>query len=113
MSTVFTKIINKEIDAKILYEDDISLAFNDISPKAPYHILIIPKEEIKTLNDIQDKHKMLIGHLFIVAKKLAKKFNINKKGYRVVFNCNEDAGQTVFHIHMHLLGGRELLWPPG
>tara|TARA_B110000438_G_C15758898_1_gene626378 strand:- start:797 stop:1138 length:342 start_codon:yes stop_codon:yes gene_type:complete len=113
MSTIFNKIINKEIEADILYEDDKSLAFRDINPQAPEHILIIPKKAIKTVNDIEDCDKILIGHLFIVAKIVAKKINIYKSGYRIIFNCNEDAGQTVFHIHMHLLGGRKLLWPPG
>ena len=74
---------------------------------------IIPKKEIPTINDIQDSDKELVGHLFIVAKKIAKKLNIDKDGYRIIFNCNDDAGQTVFHIHMHLIGGRKLLWPPG
>ena len=113
MSTIFNKIINKEIDADILYEDEISIAFRDVNPQAPEHILIIPKKEIKTVNDIKECDKSLIGHLFLVAKLLAKKNKIYKSGYRIVFNCNEDAGQTVFHIHMHLLGGRKLLWPPG
>ena len=113
MSTIFSKIINKEMDADILYEDSKSIAFKDINPVASTHILIIPKKEIPTINDIQDSDKELIGHLFIVAKKIAKKLNIDKDGYRIVFNCNDDAGQTVFHIHMHLIGGRKLLWPPG
>ena len=113
MSTIFSKIINKEMDADILYEDSKSIAFKDINPVASTHILIIPKKEIPTINDIQNSDKELIGHLFIVAKKIAKKLNIDKDGYRIVFNCNDNAGQTVFHIHMHLIGGRKLLWPPG
>ena len=113
MTTIFKKIINKDIPAEIIYEDPLSIAFNDINAKAPIHILIIPKKEIKTINHISKLDKELIGHLFIVAKRIAKKLKINKTGYRIVFNCNEDAGQTVFHIHMHLLGGRKLLWPPG
>ena len=113
MSTIFSKIINKEMDADILYEDSKSIAFKDINPVASTHILIIPKKEIPTINDIQDSDKELIGHLFIVAKKIARKLNIDKDGYRIIFNCNDDAGQTVFHIHMHLIGGRKLLWPPG
>jgi len=113
MSTIFSKIINKEMDADILYEDSKSIAFKDINPVASTHILIIPKKEIPTINDIQNSDKELIGHLFIVAKKIAKKLNIDKDGYRIVFNCNDYAGQTVFHIHMHLIGGRKLLWPPG
>ena len=113
MSTIFKKIIEKEIDADIIYEDDRILAFNDINAKAPIHILIIPKKEIPTLNDIKDEDKDLIGHMFVVLSKIAKKLNINEKGYRIVFNCGADAGQTVYHIHMHLLGGRKLSWPPG
>ena len=113
METIFTKIINKEIEANILYEDDNLLAFEDINPQAPIHILIIPKKEIKTINDIEDSDKTLIGEMFLAAKKIAKKINIDKKGYRLIFNCNEDGGQTIFHIHMHLLAGRKLIWPPG
>ena len=113
MSTIFSKIINKEIKSEIVYEDNICLAFKDINPAAPKHILIIPKKVIPTLNDVTENDKNTIGHLFIAAKKIAKDLNINKSGYRIVFNCNKDAGQTVYHIHMHLLGGRKLTWPPG
>ena len=113
MSTIFKKIIDKEINADIIYEDDKSIAFNDINSVAPYHILIIPKKEIPTINDIQESDKELIGHLFIVARILAKQLKISKNGYRLVFNCNDDAGQSVYHIHMHLLGGRKFTWPPG
>jgi len=113
MSTIFNKIISKEINADIIYEDDTVLAFKDINPQAPVHILIIPKIEIATINDISINDKDLIGHIFIVATKLAKKLNIDKSGYRLVFNCNEDGGQTVYHIHMHLIGGRKLTWPLG
>lgn len=113
MSTIFKKIIDKEIDADIVYEDDNILCFNDISSQAPIHLLIIPKKEIKTINDIEEADKELIGEMFIAAKKIAGKLQIKEKGYRLVFNCNEDAGQTVFHIHMHLLAGRKFTWPPG
>jgi len=113
MPSIFAKIINKEISANILYEDDLCIAFSDINPQAPVHILVIPKKEIKTLNHITEKDKLLVGHLFLVAKKIAKENNIDKDGYRVVFNCNDDAGQTVYHIHMHILGGRKFNWPPG
>ena len=113
MSTIFTKIINKEIDSNIIYEDDNVLAFTDINPVAPIHILIIPRKEIPTVNDIKESDKILIGDMFLVAKKIAKKYKINQTGYRLVFNCNEDAGQTVFHLHMHLLAGRKFTWPPG
>ena len=113
MSSIFKKIINKEIDANILYEDELALAFTDVNPVAPLHVLIIPKIEIKTINDIKVENKELIGHLFIIAKKIAQKNNVDKNGYRIVFNCNENAGQTVFHLHMHLIAGRKLNWPPG
>ena len=113
MSTIFKKIINKEMNADIVYENDTILAFKDIKPASPIHILIIPKKEIPTINDISVDDKELLGEMFIVAGKIAKKLKINKNGYRVVFNCNEDGGQTVFHLHMHLLAGRPLSWPPG
>ena len=113
MSTIFTKIINREIPADIIYEDDEILAFNDINPQAPVHILIIPKKEIKTINDIHSKDTAIIGKLFLIAKKIAKQVNISEDGYRLVMNCNEYGGQSVYHIHLHLMGGRKLLWPPG
>ena len=113
MSTIFSKIIDKQINADIVYEDDLCLAFKDVNPVAPTHILIIPKKEIPTINDIQDDDKIIIGHLFTTAKKIAQDLKINKSGYRLVFNCNNDAGQTVFHIHMHMLAGRKFIWPPG
>ena len=113
MSTIFSKIINKEIHADILFENDKILAFRDISPQAPVHFLVIPKKEIRTINDINEEDKSLIGELFIVAKEIAKKEGISEKGYRTIFNCNENGGQTVYHIHLHVLGGRQLEWPPG
>lgn len=113
MSTIFTKIIQKEIPAKIVYEDDDVLAFEDIQPQAPVHILIIPKKEIPTLNDLQAEDAALMGKLFLVAQKIAKEQGFAEQGYRTVFNCNEDGGQTVDHIHLHLLAGRRLTWPPG
>ena len=113
MSTIFTKIINKEIPADIVYEDDELLAFNDITPQAPIHILIIPKKEISTLNSLKTEDATIVGKMLLLAKDLAKKYKIDQSGYRTVFNCNEDGGQTVFHIHLHLLGGRQLDWPPG
>ena len=113
MSTIFSKIINKEIHADILFENDKILAFRDISPQAPVHFLVIPKKEIRTINNINEEDKSLIGELFIVAKEIAKKEGISEKGYRTIFNCNEHGGQTVYHIHLHVLGGRQLEWPPG
>ena len=113
MSSLFTKIINREIPADIIYENDDIIAFNDINPQAPVHVLIVPKKEIKTLNHLEVEDQEIIGKMFIAAKKLAKELNIDENGYRTVFNCNDHGGQTVFHIHLHLLGGRQLAWPPG
>ncbi|GBU09564.1 purine nucleoside phosphoramidase dadA activator protein [Gammaproteobacteria bacterium] len=113
MSTIFTKIINKEIPATIVYEDDQVLAFNDIEPQAPIHILIIPKKQIATLNDLQIEDAALVGQLFLTAKLLAKQMGFDEAGYRTVFNCNADGGQAVYHIHLHVLAGRKLSWPPG
>ena len=113
MSTIFKKIINKEIPATIVYEDNDVIAFKDINPVAPTHILIIPKAEIPTFNDIEDEHQMLLGGLLLAAKKIAANQNLSKNGYRLVINCNDDGGQTVYHLHMHIIGGRKLSWPPG
>ncbi len=113
MSTIFSKIIRKEIPAKIVYEDEDVLAFEDIQPQAPVHILVIPKKEIPTLNDLTEADAELMGKLFLAAQKIAKAQGFAENGYRTVFNCNEDGGQTVNHIHLHLLAGRSLTWPPG
>ncbi len=108
---IFCKIIKKEIPADIVYEDEKVIAFNDINPKAPVHILVIPKVHIPTLNDIKDFS--VVSYIYKIITKLAREKGIDKDGYRVVANCNEQAGQSVFHIHFHLLGGRALQWPPG
>lgn len=110
---LFCKIISKEIPANIIYEDDLILAFDDIHPKAPIHKLIIPKKHIETLNDLQPEDTPILGAMFQAAKKIAQELNIAEPGYRIVMNCNQDAGQIVFHIHMHLLGGKTLAWSPG
>lgn len=110
---LFLKIINREIPADIVYETDEILAFRDISPKAPVHILIIPKEHIKTINDLEAGHAEMIGKLFLAAVEIAAKEGIAENGYRVVMNCNQQGGQAVYHIHLHLLGGRQMGWPPG
>jgi histidine triad (HIT) family protein len=110
--TIFTKIINKEIPADIVYEDDISLAFRDIQPQAPVHLLIIPKKPIVTINDMDEEDKSLFGHLFFVAKQIAAEMGFAEDGYRVVMNCNQDGGQSVYHVHLHLLAGKPLGWPP-
>ncbi|MBU0504435.1 MAG: histidine triad nucleotide-binding protein [bacterium] len=110
--TIFKKIINKEIPANILYEDDFCLAFHDINPKAPIHFLVIPKTtEIDKLSSAKKEHKDLLGHLMITAKELAEKEGL--KDFRVVINNGEGVGQTVFHLHIHVLGGRDFTWPPG
>lgn len=111
--SIFTKIIKREIPAEIVYENDSVLAFKDIDPKAPVHILIIPKKQIPTINDAKTDDAELLGNIILAAKEIAKTMNIDENGYRLVFNCNKDAGQTVFHVHCHLLGGRPLNWPPG
>ena len=114
MPTIFSKIINKEIPADIVFESDNVLAFKDIKPQAPVHILIIPKIEIPMVTDIKGKeHAALLGEMIDVANKLAKDLGIDKNGFRLVFNCGNDGGQEVYHIHMHLLGGRHMHWPPG
>lgn len=110
---IFCKIINKEIPSEIVFEDEKVLAFKDVNPIAPTHILLIPKKHIPTLLDLSDDDKKLIGHLHIVASKIAKEFGLEKEGFRLVNNCLEGAGQSVFHLHFHLIGGRLLNWPPG
>tara|TARA_B110000908_G_C10069844_1_gene364566 strand:- start:91 stop:555 length:465 start_codon:yes stop_codon:yes gene_type:complete len=106
--SVFTKIINRELRATIVYEDDELIAFVPLRKQAPVHYLIVPKKEIYTINDMTEEDTMLIGKLFIVAKKLAKENGISETGYRLSMNNNEDAGQSVFHLHLHLMGGEEL-----
>lgn len=110
--TIFTKIINREIPAEILYEDDKALAFKDINPQAPVHFLVIPKKPIATVNDIEEEDKELVGHLYIVVQKLAQELGFAEDGFRTVMNCNEFGGQTVYHIHLHVLAGKPLGWPP-
>jgi histidine triad (HIT) family protein len=113
-NTIFSKIINREIKANIVYETDTVLAFKDINPQAPVHILIIPKEEIPKVADLKGNiHAKLLGDLFDAANKLAKEMNIDESGFRLVFNNGPQAGQEVYHLHMHLLGGRQMNWPPG
>ena len=113
MSTVFSQIINREAPADIVYEDDVCLAFRDISPQAPVHILIIPKKEIVSLATLKDEDSDVLGHIMIKTAEIARQEGIEESGYRVVTNINEDAGQSVFHLHFHILGGRRMTWPPG
>ena len=110
--TIFTKIINREIPAEIIYEDELALAFNDINPQAPIHFLVIPKKPIATINDIGEEDRQIVGHLSYVAAKVAADKGFAEEGYRTVMNCNEFGGQTVYHIHLHVLAGKPLGWPP-
>ena len=109
---IFLKIIERKIPAKIVYDDDRCLAFHDVNPQAPVHVLIIPKKVIATHADISDADRDLLGHLHLAAAKIAVQLGL-KDGYRLVLNCKEQAGQTVPHLHLHLLGGRAMHWPPG
>ena len=111
-TTIFKKIIDREIPADIVFEDDLCLAFTDISPQAPTHVLLIPKKEIPSVNDLADEDQALMGHLLLIAGKLAGQLGLDG-GYRLVVNCGRDAGQAVDHIHIHILGGRGMSWPPG
>jgi histidine triad (HIT) family protein len=113
MDCLFCNIASGKIPAKIIYEDDLVIAFDDINPQAAQHKIIIPRKHIATLNDLEKDDNLLIGHMIQSAKRLAKQLHIADEGYRVVMNCNAGGGQTVFHIHLHLLGGRPMTWPPG
>ena len=110
---LFCKILAGDIEADVVYEDDDVLAFRDINPRAPVHVLIIPRRHIATINDITNEHRNDIGALFVAAGVIAQQEGFADEGYRVAMNCNEAAGQTVLHLHLHLLGGRRLGWPPG
>lgn len=113
MDCLFCSIANKKIPADILYEDESVIAFRDIHAQAPTHALVIPKKHIATINDIASDDNELIGHMVQTAKKIAANEGASDKGYRLVMNCNDDGGQTVYHIHLHVLAGRSLTWPPG
>ena len=110
---LFCKIVEKKIPADIVYESEDIIAFKDIEPKAPIHCLIIPKKHISTINDIDGSNSNIIGLVYEAAAQLARTLNVDKDGYRVVMNCNSNGGQTVYHIHLHFLAGRQLSWPPG
>ncbi|MBF2099001.1 MAG: histidine triad nucleotide-binding protein [Gloeomargaritaceae cyanobacterium C42_A2020_066] len=112
MTTIFDKIIRRQIPASIVYEDDLTLAFKDVNPQAPVHLLVIPKEPIPQLAQAEPSHQALLGHLLLVAQRVAAEVGLTN-GYRLVINNGQDAGQTVFHLHIHILGGRPLAWPPG
>ncbi len=113
MDCLFCKIVAKEVPASIVYEDDDILGFEDIDPKAPVHLLVIPKKHIATLNDLDEDDVDLAGRIMLVAKELGKEKGLSDEGYRFVVNCNRGGGQAVFHLHAHILGGRKLGWPPG
>jgi histidine triad (HIT) family protein len=110
--TIFQRIIDKEIPAKIVHEDDRFLAFHDVSPQAPTHILVIPKKPITSVAELESDDADLLGHMWLVIRDIAKQENLGR-GYRVVVNCGRDGGQSVDHLHFHLLGGRQMTWPPG
>ena len=113
MSTVFTQIINREIPADIVYEDESCLAFRDINPQAPVHVLLIPKKEIVSMATVETGDQAVLGHLMVKASEIASMLGLSEGGYRLVVNTNLDAGQSVFHLHLHILGGRKFTWPPG
>lgn len=110
---IFCKIVNKEIQSTKVYEDDKVLAFKDISPEAPVHIVIVPKEHIRSTNELNENNASIVAHIFTIINKIAEEQGIKDSGYRIINNCGEHGGQTVNHIHFHLLGGRNLSWPPG
>lgn len=110
--TIFTKIINREIPADIVYEDDLCLAFRDVSPQAPTHVLLIPKKPVESLDGFEQEDQQLAGHLLTTVPKVAAQLDLTD-GYRTVINTGKNGGQTVFHLHIHILGGRNLTWPPG
>ena len=110
---IFCKIIKGEIPSNKVYEDDLCYAFHDINPTAPVHVLIVPKQHIASCNEINKENSAVVGHIFEVAAKIAAELGISEQGYRIVNNCGEGAGQTEFHLHFHLIGGRDLLWPAG
>ena len=113
MDCLFCKIAAGEIPSTKVYEDELVYAFRDIEPQAPVHVLIIPKEHIKSANELNEENAQIVAHIYAVAAKIAKAEGVAEKGYRIVNNCGEDGGQTVGHLHFHLLGGRSLAWPPG
>ena len=110
---LFCKIVNGDIPAAKIYEDDDVIGFNDINPQAPHHVLFIPKRHISTINDLQSSDTTLVGKLYLAVKQHAANLGVAEEGYRVVMNCNALSGQTVFHIHLHMLAGRAMTWPPG
>ena len=113
MDCLFCNIVSGKIDSKRVHEDDRCIAFEDINPQARTHMLVVPREHLATINDVTEDHEALVGHLVRVAQQIARRNGHGESGYRLVFNCQEGAGQSVFHVHLHLLGGRSFGWPPG
>ena len=113
MASLFTKILNGEIPGEIVHQDDLCFVLTDISPQAPHHYLIIPKKEISSIDGAEDNDQATLGHLLLVGRNLAKKLGLDEKGYRLVTNIGDEGGQSVHHLHIHLLGGRQMQWPPG
>jgi histidine triad (HIT) family protein len=109
---LFCKIIENEIDAKIVYQDERAIAFRDLNPQAPLHVLVVPRKHIATIDDVSSEDEADMGHLFRVASKVAAAEGLAERGYRTVMNCNAEAGQSVFHVHLHVVGGKHLGWPP-
>lgn len=113
MGCIFCEIVEKKRSAKIIYEDEYALAFEDINPQSPVHVLIVPKKHISTNLEIEEGDNVLVGRMFQIANKIVRDKGIAERGFRLVMNCNPESGQTVFHIHLHVLGGRFMNWPPG
>ena len=113
MSCLFCRIINRELPSKTVFEDASMVAFHDVNPQAPVHVLVVPRKHVATLNDLTSEDSALVGDMTRRAAAIAKELGIDQRGYRTVFNCNREAGQSVFHIHLHLMGGRSFAWPPG
>ncbi len=112
-SCVFCRIVSGDAPSRLVYEDERVVAFHDINPQAPLHVLVIPRRHVATLNDLGENEADLVGHLYLAARTVARQEGLLQRGYRTVVNCNADGGQTVFHLHLHLLGGRRMHWPPG
>ena len=110
---LFCKMVSGEIKTDVVYEDEHVFAFRDINPQGPVHVLVIPKKHIATLNELEEEHAELMGRMFLTAKKIAEMENVAENGYRTVINCNRHGGQEVYHIHLHVIGGRQMTWPPG
>jgi histidine triad (HIT) family protein len=110
---IFCKIANGDIPAEVVYEDDQVMAFRDLNPQAPLHVLVIPRKHISTINDITSEDAELLGRLYLAAREVAKEAGLAERGYRTVMNCNSEAGQSVYHLHLHVLAGRAMQWPPG